>query len=411
MKTTLKKILKAILFFVGTIIGLLLLYIVFNLNLFHKTKILSSDKIKSYLQDIDKETSDPFKFVADKFDNYSVVFLGELHKRKQDLEFFSNLILYLHQTKKINIIGWEFGAAEYQKDADSVVTASEFDRKKAISIMRNSLYYWCYEEYLNIFKTIWQINKTITSDNEKIRFLQLNRPYNPRLLNSPDKSISLEEQRKGNFDNTLPGIVEKEVIKQNKKILIYCGLHHSLTKFKVPKLFFLKDKGRAGQILYEKYPDKIFQICLLSLFPPRWFIYKELTHNRNHKFVYPFDAVFNQIYDTLKRPFAVNSNDSAFAKLKDYNSFYAFDTWSGINFKNFCDGIIMLTSFDKIEPIKFITDWVTTEEELNEIKNVLPLEDAKQIKSIPDLINYINPAIDINGIRKLHDLNKFWKQR
>ncbi|HEV8270067.1 MAG TPA: hypothetical protein VGQ04_02110 [Chitinophagaceae bacterium] len=409
MKKILKKILKTILLFAGTIIGLLLLYIVFNLNLFHKRKILSSTEIKTYLQDIDKESSDPFKYVADKFNNHSVVFLGELHKRKQDLEFFSNLIPYLYQTKKIKIIGWEFGAAEYQKNADSVVTASEFDRKKAIAIMRNSLYYWCYEEYLNIFKTIWQINKTITQDDEKIRFLQLNRPYNPKLLKSPDRNISLEEIKKGNFDNTLPGIVEKEVIQQNKKILIYCGLHHSLTKFKTPKLFFIKDKGRAGQILFEKYPDKIFQICLLPPFPPRWFIYKELTHNHNYKFVYPFDAVFNQLYDTLKRPFAVNSDDPVFDNLKDYNSFYAFDTWGGIKFKNFCDGIIMLNSFDKIAPIRFITDWVTTEEELNEIKNVLPEEDAKQIKSIPDLINYINPTVDINGVREFHNLNKFWK--
>lgn len=409
LKKILKKILKTILFFVVSIIGLLLLYIVFNLNLFHKTKILSSSEINTYFPVINKEISDPFKFVADKFENHSVVFLGELHKRKQDLEFFSNLIPYLHQTKKINFIGWEFGAAEYQKDADSVVTASEFDRKKAIAIMRNSMYYWCYEEYLTIFKTIWQLNKTITTADEKIRFLQLNRPYNPKLLNSPDQNIRLEEEKKGNFDNTLPGIVEKEVIQQNKKILIYCGLHHSMTKFNFPKLFFLKDKGRAGQILYEKYPDKIFQICLLPPFPPRWFIYKELTHNHNYKFVYPFDAVFNQLYDTLKRSFAVNSDDPAFANLKDYNSLYAFDTWSGIKFKNFCDGIIMLNSFDKIEPIKFITDWVTTEEELSEVKKVLPEEDAKKIKSISDLINYINPTGDINGIREFHDIKRFWK--
>ena len=69
----------------------------------------------------------------------------------------------------------------------------------------------------------------------------------------------------------------------------------------------------------------------------------------------------------------------------------------------------MLNSFDKIEPIKFITDWVTTEEELNEVKNVLPEEDAKQIKSISDLINYINPTVDINGVRGFHNLKIFWK--
>lgn len=393
----------------GSIIVLLLLYIIFNLNLFHKTKAVSQTEIKTYLQQIDTDGSDPFRFIADKFDNHSVVFLGELHKRKQDLAFFSNLILYLWQTKNINLIGWEFGAAEYQKDADSVVTASEFDRKKAIAIMRNSNYYWCYEEYLNIFKTVWQINKSILQPDEKIKFLQLNKPYNPKRWNSPNQNIRLEE-RKRSFDNILPDIVEKEVIRKNKKILIYCGLHHSLTKFKTPKFFFLKDNdGRAGQRLYEKYPGKIFQIDIFSPFPPRWLLYKELTNSKNIKYVYPFDAVFNQLYDTLKRPFAVNSNTPDFADVKDYNSFYAFDKLNGTRLKDFCDGCIMLNSFDKIETVNFIHDWVTTEEEVNQVKQVLPENDAKQIKTIQDLINYINPTGNLNEIRNFHNMKKFWK--
>lgn len=408
MKRSLKRVLKTIFYFGGSFVVLLLLYIIFNLNLFHKTKAISQTEIKTYLQHIDTGSSDPFKFVADKFDKHSVVFLGELHKRKQDLEFFGNLIPYLYQTKNINLIGWEFGAAEYQKDADSVVTASEFDRKKAIAIMRSSNYYWCYEEYLDIFKKIWQINKSILQPDEKIKFLQLNRSYNPKRWDSPNQNIRLEERKKS-FDNILPDIVEKEVIQKNKKILIYCGLHHSLTKFKTPKFFFLKNNdGRAGQRLYEKYPNKIFQIDILSAFPPRWLMYKELTNSKNIKYVYPFDAVFNQLYDTLKRPFAVNASTPDFADVKDYNSFYAFDKFNGVKLKDFCDGCIMLNSFDKIEPVNFIHDWVTTEEELNQVKQVLPDNDAKQIRTIQDLINYINPSANQEEIRKLHRIKMFW---
>lgn len=408
MKKLIKKVLKTILYFGGGIVVLLLLYIFFNLSPFHKTKALSQTEIKTYLKYIDTNNSEPFKYVADKFNNHSVVFIGEIHKRKQDLEFLSKLIPYLHDTKGINIIGWEFGAAEYQKDADSIVTASEFDRAKAISVMRKSMYYWCYEEYLDIFRTIWLTNKTITQDNEKIRFLQLNRPYNPGLLNSKDKNLSLEERKKGNFDNTLPLIVEKEVLQQNKKILIYCGLHHSLTKFKTPKLLFLKDNGRAGQKLYEKYPGKIFQIDLLAPFAPRWWIYNEIASKKDNKYVYPFDAVFNQLYDNLKTPYAVNSSDSIFSNLKDYNSFYAFDKFNGIKFGEFCDGAIMLTSFDKIEPVDIIPDWVTTEKELGLVKSILPEDDAKQIKTIQDLMNYINPTANQKEIKKFHSIKKFW---
>ena len=403
---TVKKALKTIVYFLLSVSSLLLLYILFNLNLFHKTKALSKSAIQPYLQYV--ENSDPFKFVADKFDDHSVVFIGELHKRKQDLEFFNNLIPYLYRTKNITVIGWEFGAAEYQKETDSIVTASEFDRKKAIAVMRNSNYYWCYEEYLEIFKTIWQVNKGISQPGEKIKFLQLNKQYVPKLWNSPNKNIRLKA-RKTSFDNILPGIVEKEVLQKNKKVLIYCGWEHSLTKFQTPKFFFLKEKeGRAGERLFEKYPGNVFQICLLAPFPPRWWMYKALTNSKDIKWVYPFEAVFNQLYDTLKRPFAVNAGNPAFAILKDYNSFYAFDKSNGVKLKDFCDGCIMLNSFDEIEPVNVIPDWVTTAEELDEVKRVLPDADVRQIKTIPDLMNYINPNGGLNAIRDLHNLKRFW---
>jgi hypothetical protein len=362
--------------------------------------------METYLSQLD--TSSPLRYVAEKFDTHSVVFLGELHKRKQDLVFFKQLIPYLYQTKGIKIIGWEFGAADYLKDADSIVTASEFDRTKAITIMRNSYYYWCYEDYLDVFRTIWQLNKTIQQDSNKIRFLQLNKPYIPSKWDSKTDSIRLKD-RKTSFDNILPVIVENEVLLKNEKILIYCGLHHSLTKFQTPKLFFVKDKdGRAGQILYKKYPDKVFQICLLFPFPPRWLIYNNITSGNDGRYVYPFDGVFNQLWDTLKRPFAIDAEHPAFANVKDYNSFYAFDRINGVKFKDFCDGMIMLAPFDKIEPVEVIPDWVTTEKELVEVKGVLPEEDAKQIKTIQDVMDYINPNADLKELRELHSLKRFW---
>jgi len=406
MKKILKKIIKGTLVFCESIIGVILLYVLFNLNIFHKTKHLSHSEMQTYLLHIDN--LNPFKYVADKFDTHSVVFLGEQHKRKQDLDFFNELIPYLYQTKGIKIIGWEFGAANYQAQADSIVTASEFDRAKTIAIMRNTSYNWCYEEYLDVFKTIWQLNKTILQDSDKVKFLQLNKPYVPKRWDSMNDSIRLRE-RKTSFDNILPGIIEEEVILKNKKVLIYCGWTHSLTKFQTPKFFFFKEKeGRAGERLFNKYHNLVCQLWLVASFPPRWWQYKELINSKDVKYVYPFDAVFNQLYDTLKRPFAVDADNSYFANLKDYNSFYAFDRWNGVKLKNFCDGCIMLNSFDKIEPVDVIPDWVTTNEELDEVKRILPEEDSKQIKTIRDLMNYINPSANQKNTKDLNSLKRFW---
>ena len=243
-----KKLIKTLLKVVLTAVGVVGLYLLFNLLAFHKPRKLDSRELDRYVAAVNDSSSDPFRFVADKFDTHSIVFLGELHKREQDLHFFGELIGYLYREKHLRIIGWEFGSAIDQKDADSVVNAPTFDRRKAIGILRNNLFDWCYEEYLKIFKEIWKINRETPNDGDKIRFLQLNNPYVPRKLFSRVDSIRRQDL-KSTFDNFFPGIVENEVIKKGQKILIYCGLHHSLTKFHTPKLFFLKDHGRGGQYL------------------------------------------------------------------------------------------------------------------------------------------------------------------
>lgn len=402
----LKKLFKTILFLILGICSLLLLYIFFNLNLFHKTKALSKSELSSYVSHID--TAKPLQYIAEKFDTHAVVFLGELHKRKQDLDFLKELIPYLYHTKGIKIIGWEFGAADYQQTADSIVTANEFDRTKAIAIMRSSNYYWCYEDYLDVFHTIWQLNKSISIDSNKVRFLQLNKPYVPKRWLSLNDTVRLNE-RKNSFDNILPGIVEKEVLDKNKKILIYCGLHHSLTRFKTPKFLFMKDNdGRAGQRLYDKHPGLVFQVCLLFPFPPRWLMYNNITHGNDGDYVYPFDAVFNQLYDTLQKPFAVDATNASFADIKDYNSFYAFDKINGVKLKDFCDGAIMLAPFDKVKPVDIISDWITNDRELNEVKSILPEADANKIKSLQDLVNYIDPVSNQQQVTTFHKLKKFW---
>ena len=400
---TVKKIILILLSFLAIILVLVGLYLLFNVIQSHPPQKLSEQQVELYLKGIDTLKSDPNYFVAEKFDTHDIVFIGEMHKRKQDLDFFSKLIPYLYQQKKIKIIGWEFGAAVYQKDADSVVNASTFDRRKAIAILRGTDYGWCYEEYLEIFHTIWQVNKGVKNAADKIKFLQLNGPYNPKKRNSTDTAISNAEV-KMYFDNIFPGIVEKEVLQKNQKILIYCGLHHSLTKFYTPKFLFLKDSGRGGQYLYKKYPAKIFQIVMLPPFPPRWWVFKGNLSSG----VYPFDGIFNQLYDTLKRPFAVNANDQPFSEVKDYNSFYEFDSWNGVKLKDFCDGIIMIASFKDIEPIHLIKDWVTTQQDLDEVKSVLPLADANNIHTQQDLYNYISPEDNRKAIKSFHNLQKFW---
>ncbi|HCW09088.1 MAG TPA: hypothetical protein DGG95_17155 [Cytophagales bacterium] len=400
-----KKTFTAFSYLVLGVFTLLGIYVLFNLHLFHVEKPLDRKELSNYVAHVD--STNPLVYVANKFDQHQVVLLGELHRRKQDLDLFKQLIPYLYKTKAIKMIGWEFGAHRYQKAADSIVTASNFDRKKAIAIMRKTIYYWNYEDYLEVFKVIWKLNQEILAKGDTVRFLQLNGVYVPRRWDSENDSVRLHE-RQSSFDNIMPGIVEKEVLAENKKIIIYCGLHHALTKFETPKFLFLKDHGRAGQALYTKHSKDLFQICLLSPFPPRWLLYYEISKSTKGNFVFPFAGVFNQLLDTLQHPFAVDASNPAFGNLKDHDSFYAFDTFSGVALKDMFDGCIMPAAFDQIVPVDVIDDWVTTNQELNEVKNVLPENVALQINSIQDLIDYINPAANRQAMLEFHQLKKFW---
>lgn len=407
MKSLLKKLGKTLLIFLGVIVSLIGIYIIFNLNLFHSPKVLSQNEMDKLIQNAD--TSNVYQFVADKFDKYDVVWLGEIHKRKQDLDFLAELIPYLHKTKNINIIGWEFGAEEDQKATDSLLTAPAFDRRKAIYILRKAMVYWSYEEYLHIFEVVWKINQGIPEPENKIRFLQLNGLYVPRTWNDPDTSISFPARRQ-NIDMTLPGIVEREVLQKNKKILIYTGLHHAFTKYQMPVAFFIKSKDpRAGQRLYSKYPDKIYQITLVSPVPFRWLLYYYAQKEEDKiKMIYPFDAVFNQMYDKIGKPFAVAADNPVFGDIRDYDSFYAFDRFNGLPLREFTDACIMHTAFDKIEPIHAIEDWVTTPEEMNQVKQVLPVADTAGIRTPADMMRHLSPEGDINGMRQFHKQKKFW---
>ncbi len=333
-----------------------------------------------------------------------------MHFRRQDVEFFNNLIPYLYHTKQIRKFGWEFGAMEFQNEVDSVVNANAFDRAKAIAIMRQSLYYWNFEEYLQVFKTIWEINSQCKNPEERIKFLQLNHTYVEKKFQSRDTAVSFPERVVKGFDRTLFNIVDTAVMQKNDKILIYCGLHHAFTRYRTPFLFFKKNGDiRGGEYLYNKYPDKVYMASFCFPSPNKWFLLESAMSDGFPPFVYPFGGVFNQIYDKYQKPFAVDVSNPVFGNIKEYQSWYAFDALSGIQLKDFCDGYIVLNSFSEIEPVHYIEDWVTNEGDLSEVKNTLLPEYAATIKTKEDLLEYMQQQSGRVNIKQWHALPEFWK--
>ncbi|HEY3131404.1 MAG TPA: hypothetical protein VGL91_18255 [Acidobacteriota bacterium] len=408
LATTCRAFLKTLLVLLAAVLVLAVLYVGFNLPMTSSMRMLTTEELRTYKRCLDASVCEPQQFVAAQFDRYDVVLLGEMHWKRQDVEFVNLLIPYLYQTKGVKIFAWEFGASDLQSEADQVVNAPVFDRKQAIALMRKSYFAWNFEEYLDIFRTIWQINQTIPSGQEKFKFLQLGSDYNPRKLQSSDAAIQMKERRRYAYDEKMGQIVEREVLQRQKKALWYSGLHHAFTKYKQPLVLFLKARGvRGGAYLYQRYPERIYMIQLYLPFLDRLTLSKSLlpsVFGRQLTFAYPFRGVFEQIYREYKKPFAVDAKNSVFGDLEDHHGYYSQDRWGGLKLREMCDGYIVLCSIDEMEPVSVVPDWVTNEGELQEVKSLLPPEDAARMKDVSTLLKYIERETQRSQIKEIRNL-------
>jgi len=74
----------------------------------------------------------PEDYVVRKFQDHDIIFVGEAHHVKQNLEFLHRLIPVLHQNG-VYYLGYEFALYEDQGMIDRLITANEYDEKMALS--------------------------------------------------------------------------------------------------------------------------------------------------------------------------------------------------------------------------------------------------------------------------------------
>ena len=208
----------------------------------------------------------PEEYVAGKFAEYDLVFIGEYHRIKHDAELIQNLIPWLYKAGVYHI-GVEFGCHEYQDQVDSLLVADEYDEDLVRKLVFKWRTDWGYKEYMDIYRKAWELNQTLGRDAPKFRIVHLNYRPNWTLLqeNMTDESWK-KIWYKGDPDPFMAGIITEEFLNKNVKALIYSGCHHSFTHyyqpvydFKNKKLYRLNQK-RMGNIIYHLKPDKVFQL-------------------------------------------------------------------------------------------------------------------------------------------------------
>lgn len=356
---------------------------------------VNEQKLVSYLKSNWKSPED---YVINKFKKYDIVFIGEMHRVKHDVELIHNLIPRLYKAGVYNL-GIEFGGYEFQDKVDRLITDDEYDENLARWLMFQTGSDWGYKEYHEIYRKAWELNKSLPKGKRKFRVVNLNYKKNWK-LRQKEMTRELWQQvwHKGDPDAHMAQVILAEFVDKNEKALIYMGAHHAFTRYRQPiydfeAKKFLRFETRAGNLVYEKIPDKVFNIFLHAPF--------HSTAGYGN-FIYPVGGVIDRVMERFKNTrVGFDVKGTPFGELRDERTLYSHG-YTDFKLADFCDGYIFQKTLKEYEPVTIDTAFIT-KDNLQEAIDNIPNPAARKYYTKPeDFIESMRRDIDFK--RKFRNL-------
>jgi len=333
----------------------------------HLVKI-SPELKQQLLAYLDSKGLPPDEYLLEKFKDHDIIFLGETHRLKQDPLFVQSLVPKLYQAG-IRNLGTEFACVENQPLVDILVDNPEYHTELAVEIQRHIVGgTWPFQEYLDIFKEVWEFNHSLPKDAPKFRIVALT-PYlnfEKRNFGTPQE-VKAENMKLAGYDQTMAEGILKQIVARGEKGLIYCGIHHAFTRYYQPIVengkFVRFNKQRAGNIVYEAIGDRAITLCLHHPWPD--FTQKETF------FYLPFWGFLDQVYHDYGRPVGLDLVNTPFSKLTDFKAYYSYG-YADFKASDIYDGYLMLDELKNYQGVTLIKNWVDSDQRLESLKRSLP---------------------------------------
>ena len=293
------------------------------------------NELQAYLE---MKGQDPQGYVLSKFDSHDYVFLGELHRNRNNMELYRKLMPRLYE-RGVYALGFEFGCHEMQTLADSLVLAPEFNRKLARKLLFHTNPGFNYKEYIDIYQTVWRVNQGLQDGQRPFRIVGLTESYVPcGQGESPWQDLDT--------DAYMAQAILKDIIPREEKALIIMGVNHAVTKYRFPSYDREKDslKGyfkRTGNYVYEVVGDRAITIYLHAVWPA-----PDFPH-----FVRPAQGTVDSVLERMGKPhLGFDVKDGPFAGLPGGSTFYGYGH-QHFTLGDFCDGYIYQGPFTEAENI------------------------------------------------------------
>jgi hypothetical protein len=300
----------------------------------------------------------PEEYVINKFKDHDVVILGEQHRARQDPLLVQRLIPLVYKAGVYNL-GFEFARRVDQPLIDSLLTGKEYDQVLANEILLRFSMGWCYQEYSDIFKAAWQLNRTLKKGEHPFRIIGVNNAPDWSVIKSRedlDNRAMLAKAYGKETEKDWADALLRETVAKREKALVYCGIHHAFTSYRQPmvengKFSGFRNEGRFGNFLRDSLGQSVMTIFLHNF----W-----LTPDLEG-FIYPVEGYIDAlmaIVDSTKWRVGFDTKGTPLGRLPGKDSYYAMG-YDSFNLATFCDGYIFQMPFSRFEVVSCIPNFYT----------------------------------------------------
>jgi hypothetical protein len=305
---------------------------------------------------LDAEGVTPERYVVGLFSDHDVVFLGEQHRVKHDVLLVQSLIGPLYEAG-VHVLATEFGRREDQSQIDSLLAASEWDEELAREIVFRQFVHWGYQEYIDIYRSAWEMNRSLPDGVPQFRILGIN--------DSPDWSLIATKA-----DRDDPTIMQKvwrgggegywadvilDAVRSGERVLVHCGIHHAFTEYRQPividGVFSHFDRSlRCGNHVFAELNKRVVTVFLHA----PWNGEEGYGSRMRHPAGGVIDAL---MHAEGPRPVGFDLTEGPFGEIHVENAVYRHG-YEEFKLVDFCDGWIYTQPISEYEGVTPIPDWV-----------------------------------------------------
>jgi len=308
-----------------------------------------------------KETGkSPVEFVLESFKDHDVVILGERHYIKDNPLLVQELIPVLHK-HGINVLATEHARAEDQYLIDSLLAGADYDEALAKKITFLGYVHWPFKEYIDIYRTAWDVNHERGADEPAFRILGMNCSPDWSIMKKPaDREVDSLKRAvwRGCREKDWAKVV-LDAVESGEKVLAFCGIHHGFTKYGQPIVidgkFYRFDRSRFGNCVYEALGDRVMTVFMHAPF--------DGPAGYDDDIVLPADGYIDQAMAILgpgSYPVGFDVAGSPLSDMPLTNSVYAHG-YEPFTLDEFCDGYIYTRPIDQFEAVSIVDGFVTEE--------------------------------------------------